>query len=158
MLSLPVKKGGEMRLPFLKRKEENLISFIRKTFKEFERSPFKALVVYDGQWLPLYSFKDEDLFEGDLEGLLKVKEVAAKEFEKYLKEGIADLIKRSLKYRVNSLFFRFGKFSIFVASRGELHLVTVIDELERREKVERLEGELLKRLERLGERMGKIPY
>lgn len=143
-----------MRLPFFGKRRESFISFIERTLKTLEKSPFKAVIVYDSQWLPLYAYKENELFEGELQEILKLKEEAGREFEKSLKEEISGLTRKSLKYRVSSLFFRYGKFSVAAVSRGELHLVAVVDELEGRVGWEKLEKMLTEKLEKIVEKVG----
>jgi len=142
-------------LPFGRKKKENFTTFIKEKMKEFEKPPFKAVFIYNDQWLPLYGYKDENYFDGEFQEVLRVIEEASGALEKNLTSTALNLAKKNLKYSTPFLAFRYGTFTVMGLREKELFLVAVVEEFNGRADIDKIERKLRETLQRVGERERK---
>jgi predicted HAD superfamily Cof-like phosphohydrolase len=138
---------------WFRKKEDSLVELIDNTLKELKQEPFKALFVYNSQWLPIYSYAEESYFDGEFQEILQVMEAAQKAFEKNLKRGVLEVIMNSLKIKIPLLSFRYGSFLVMAIREEELYLVAVIDEFHGRANLDKVEKKMREKLNRILERI-----
>jgi hypothetical protein len=131
---------------FFKGKDKNFIAVIEKELKELEKDPYKALFVYNDQWLPIYGYAEESYFDGEFQEVLQVMEEAQKAFEKNLKTGILELIMSNFKTKVPFLAFRYGSFCVLTVREDSFYLVCVIDEFNGKVNIDKTEKFLREKL------------
>jgi len=139
-------------LPFTGKKELNFVSFVEETVKELQKEPVKALFIYDGQWLPIYGYRDEAYFDGEFQEILQVMEAAENSVEKNIRPEVLTLMKDSLKYKIPFLAFRYGSFAVVGVREGDFFMVVLIDEFNGRISVDKIEKQLREKLRRVVER------
>jgi len=139
--------------PSFTKEDKNFISFIQNTMKELEKEPYKAIIVYNDQWLPIYEYKDRTYFDGEFQEILQLMEDASVSIERNLKNEVLSLIKERLNYETPFVAFRYGKLLAIGIKEGELFLVAVIDELNGKVSVDKTEKALRDKLEIIKEKL-----
>jgi len=141
-------------LPFSGKKELNFVSFIKETMKELEGDSIKALFVYNKDWLPIYSYRDEAYFDGEFQEILQVMEAAENSIEKNIKPEILELMRGRLKYKIPFLAFRYGSFAVVGVKEGDFFMVGVFDEFHERINVDKVEKRFKEKLRKIADKAG----
>jgi len=144
-------------LPFGgKDKEESFVSFIKSVMKDLEGEPYKALFIYDEEWLPIYGYKDEAYFDGEFQQILQVMEAAEASIEKNIKPELLELMKGQLEYKIPFLAFRYGSFAVVGVREGSFFLVGIIDEFHGRVSVEKVEKKFKEKLSQIAQKARRV--
>ncbi|WP_456436333.1 hypothetical protein [Thermovibrio ammonificans] len=132
-------------------KSTTVVDKIEEVLSPFEREPFLAVVLLDGDGLQLYSYEPKALFKGDyLQRLFKVFDFFDRELKESFSLEAAVKLADILQYKSRLVVVYYGSYKFILARRNKLFLIMVLPGEEEIE-LKRLESEVGSALEKCEE-------